>query len=46
MKAVHQKDEERGADVGVVQEGEEVEDGEDGQVEGWQKSLVAVVELE
>ena len=46
MKTVHQKDEKRRSDIGIVQEREEVEEGEDGQVEGREKSLVAVVKLE
>ena len=45
MKAVHEQDEEGGADVGVIEEAEEVEQGKDGQVECGQKSLVVVVKL-
>ena len=45
MKAVHEKNEESGPDVGVVKETEEVEQREDGQIEGRQKAFQIIVEL-
>ena len=45
MQAVHEQDEEGGADVCVVDKAEEVEEGKDGQVEGRQQRLTVFVKL-
>ena len=45
MKAVHQENEKGRADVGVVEEAEEVEQRKDGQVESRQEALQVVVKL-
>ena len=45
-EAVHEEDEEGRAHVGVVEEGEEVEQREEGKVEGREEGFVLIVILE
>ena len=45
MKAVHKQDHESWAHVSVVQKGEEVDEWEEGQIQGWYQSLVVVIVL-